>query len=61
MFIGNFIDECRTMIFKWLNRRSQKRGFHWEKFKIFQKQYSLLKIKIYVNIFELGAGNSYLL
>lgn len=60
-FVGNFVDECRTMIFKWLNRRSQKRSFDWGKFIIFQKQYPLPKVKTYVNIFELGAGNSYLL
>ena len=60
-FVGNFIDECRTLIFKWLNRRSQKRSFDWSKFIIFQKQYPLPKVKTHVNIFELGAGNSYLL
>jgi hypothetical protein len=60
-FVSNFVDECRTLIFKWLNRRSQKRSFDWSKFIIFQKQYPLPKVKTYVNIFELGAGNSYLL
>lgn len=60
-FVSNFVDECRTLIFKWLNRRSQKRSFNWSKFIIFQKQYPLPKVKTYVNIFELGAGNSYLL
>ena len=59
--VGNFIDECRTLIFKWLNRRSQKRSFDWSKFVLFLKKYPLPKVKTYVDIFELGAGSSYLL
>lgn len=59
--VGNFIDECRTLIFKWLNRRSQKRSFDWSKFVLFLKKYPLPKVKTYVNVFELGAGNNYLL
>lgn len=59
--VGNFIDECRSLIFKWLNRRSQKRSFDWNKFILFLKKYPLPKVKTYVNIFDLGAGSSYLL
>ena len=59
--VGNFIDECRSMIFKWLNRRSQKRSFDWSKFVLFLKKYPLPKVKTYVHIFDLGAGSSYLL
>lgn len=59
--VGNYIDECRSLIFKWLNRRSQKRSFDWNKFVLFLKKYPLPKVKTYVNIFELGAGSSYLL
>lgn len=57
--VGNFIDECRKFIFKWLNRRSQKKSFNWEKFVLFLKMYPLPIVKIRVNIFELGAGSSY--
>lgn len=57
--IGNFIDECRSFIYKWLNRRSQKKSFNWDKFVLFLKIYPLPKAKIRVNIFELGAGGSY--
>lgn len=28
--VGKFIDECRSLIFKWLNRRSQVRGWSRE-------------------------------
>ncbi len=30
--VGNFIDECRSFVYKWLNRRSQKKSFNWDKF-----------------------------
>ena len=58
--VGNFIDECRSLIFKWLNRRSQKRSFDWDKFVSFLKKYPLPKVKTYVHIFDLGAGSTYL-
>lgn len=57
--VGNFIYECRRFIYKWLNRRSQKKSFNWDKFSLFLKVYPLPKVKINVNIFEAGAGNSY--
>ena len=57
--VGNFIDKCRKFIFKWLNRRSQKKSFNWEKFVLFLKLYPLPKAKMHVNIFESGAGSSY--
>ena len=59
--VGNFIDEVRKLIFKWLNRRSQKRSFDWDKFALFLKKYPLPKAKVYVSIFDLGAGNSYIM
>lgn len=58
--VGNFIVECRKLIYKWLNRRSQKKSFNWDKFMLFLKVYPLPKAKTYVNIFEFGAGSSYL-
>ena len=59
--VGNFIDECRKLIYKWLNRRSQKKSFNWDKYELFLKKYPLPKAKIKVNIFDSGAGNSYLM
>ena len=58
--VGNFIDECRSLLFKWLNRRSQKRSFDWGKFMLFLNKYPLPRVKTYVNIFDIGAGNCYL-
>ena len=57
--VGNFIDECRSLIYKWLNRRSQKKSFNWEKYVLFLKLYPLPRVKTHVNIFELGVGSSY--
>jgi RNA-directed DNA polymerase len=59
--VGNFIDEIRKLIFKWLNRRSQKKSFNWDKFILFLNKYPLPKAKVYVSIFDLGAGNSYIM
>jgi len=59
--VGNFIDEVRSLLFKWLNRRSQKNSFNWSKFVLFLKKYPLPRAKTYVSIFDLGAGKSYLM
>jgi RNA-directed DNA polymerase len=59
--VGNYINECRNLLYKWLNRRSQRKSFDWRKFKLFIAKYPLPKVKTYVNIFELRAGSSYLL
>ena len=57
--VGNFIDEVRKMIFKWLNCTSQKKGFDWKKFNLFLKKYPLPKEKISINIFDLGGIGNY--
>jgi len=59
--VGNFIDEVRKLIFKWLNRRSQKRSFDWNKFSLFLKKYPLPKAKVNISIFDLGVGSSYVM
>lgn len=59
--VNNFIDECKKLIFKWLNRRSQRKSFSWEKFILFLKKYPLPRAKVYVNIFNLRVGSSYLM
>jgi len=46
---------CQTikMIFKWLNRRSQKRSYNWERFAKYLLRYPLPKPKIYHNFYTL--------
>jgi group II intron reverse transcriptase/maturase len=59
--VSDFVDEVKRLIFKWLNRRSQRKSFSWDKFNLFLKKYPLPQVKTYVNIFELGAGHSYVM
>lgn len=59
--ISNFRDKVSRLLFKWLNRRSQKRSFNWEKYNLFRKRCRLPRTKIYVNIFELNENISYIL
>lgn len=59
--VGNFIDEVKRLLYKWLNRRSQRKSFNWCKFNLFLKKYPLPRPKVYVNIFELGEGKGYLM
>lgn len=55
-----FRSEVSKLLFKWLNRRSQKRSFDWNKFNLFLKRYPLPTPKITVHIYELSSQLSYL-
>jgi RNA-directed DNA polymerase len=59
--VSTFVDEVKRLLFKWLNRRSQRKSFDWSKFNLFLKKYPLPRAKTYVNIFELKAGCSYVM
>ena len=50
--LGNFYDKVRRMLFKWFNRRSQRKSMNWDKFIRFLKRYPLPRAKIYVNIYD---------
>lgn len=43
--------QVSKLLFKWLNRRSQRRSFSFEKFSLFLKRNPLPEPRIYVNIF----------
>ena len=49
--IENYYYKVITLIFKWLNRRSQRKSTTWESFKKYLKSYPLPKPKIYVNLY----------
>ncbi len=51
--IQKFIYQVTKMLFKWLNRRSQRKSFSWEKYLRFLKKYPLPRPRIYVNVFDL--------
>jgi group II intron reverse transcriptase/maturase len=43
--------EVKGLLYKWLNRRSQRKSFNWEEFKLFLMQFSLPTPKIYVKLY----------
>jgi RNA-directed DNA polymerase len=49
--VGNFLKEATKILFKWLNRRSQRKSFDWVKFMLFKKKHPLPKAKIHHTLF----------
>ena len=45
--VNKFIYKAVGILFKWLNRRSQRKSLTWEKFGLFIKQNPLPKVKVY--------------
>jgi group II intron reverse transcriptase/maturase len=54
--LQGFYWETRKLLFKWLNRRSQRKSFSFAKFNLFLVKFPLPKPKIYVNIYKLRPG-----
>ena len=50
--LGNFCDKVRRMLFKWFNRRSQRKSMNWDKYLRFLARNPLPRAKIYVNIYD---------
>lgn len=44
--VDEFIERATRTLFKWLNRRSQKRSFDWDKFNEFMKKNPLTKARV---------------
>ncbi|MGG0741466.1 reverse transcriptase domain-containing protein [Niallia taxi] len=59
--VNKFRDKIGYLLFKWLNRRSQRKSFTWEKFRLFLKKYPLPYAKVKVNIYDLRKDISYIL
>ncbi|HEX2241943.1 MAG TPA: reverse transcriptase domain-containing protein [Gammaproteobacteria bacterium] len=49
--VGKFLDQATRILFKHLNRRSQRRSFNWEQFRRFIQRYPLPKVTIYHALF----------
>jgi RNA-directed DNA polymerase len=49
--VAKFLYEARKIIFKWLNRRSQRKSFDWNKFDLFVKKHPLPQAKIVHRLF----------
>ena len=44
--VNDFIWQAAKIMFKWLNRRSQRKSFTWDKFNLFIKRNPLPKVKV---------------
>lgn len=49
--IGKFSEEAKRIMFKWLNRRSQKQSFSWDKFGLYTKKFPMPAVKIHHKLF----------
>lgn len=49
--IDNYYYRVTLLIFKWLNRRSQRSSFNWNDFNKYLSRYVLPKPKVYVNFY----------
>ena len=59
--VNKFRDKISYLLFKWLNRRSQRKSFTWDKFKLFLNRYPLPHVRIKVNIYDLRKEISYIM
>ena len=50
-YIDKFAFKTRRMLFKWLNRRSQKRSYSWEGFNDLLKVFPLARPRIYFSVY----------
>lgn len=51
--LNKYMYEVTKLIYKWLNRRSQRRSYTWEEFNKMLKKYPILKPKICVSMFDM--------
>lgn len=49
--VSQFLHAAKRIMFKWLNRRSQRKSFNWDKFELFTKRHPLPEIKIVHRLF----------
>lgn len=50
--LREFYYNVEKIFFKWMNRRSQRTSFEWEKFRLFLCRWPLAKPRVYVNVYE---------
>ena len=49
--VSKFLHEATKIVFKWLNRRSQRKSFTWEQFAKYIKTHPLPTVKIVHRLF----------
>lgn len=59
--VRNFVDKVKMLFFKWMNRRSQRKSFNFDKFNLFLRKFPFPTPKVKVNIFKLREEISYIL
>src|SRR5690625_1110824 len=59
--VMRFQDEVTEQFFKWMNRRSQRKSFTWEKFRLFLNKFPLPKPTVKVNVYKLRNHISYIM
>jgi group II intron reverse transcriptase/maturase len=50
--VSNFLDKAVRIMFKWLNRRSQRKSFDWDRFELYIRKNPLPKVKIWHSLFK---------
>ena len=53
--VTNFVKRAVNMMFKWLNRRSQRKSFTWDKFELYMQTHPLPKVKIWHSLIKQNA------
>jgi len=51
--VNNYYHQTRRLIFKWMNRRSQKQSFNWKQFDHYTKLYPLPKPALAYNMYNI--------
>jgi len=46
-----FIHQAKRIFFKWINKRSQRKSFNWEKFNLYVKRFPMPKVKVVHKLF----------
>ena len=49
--VSKFLNEAKKIVFKWLNRRSQRKSFTWEKYAKYITAHPLPTVKIVHRLF----------
>lgn len=52
--IQRYEQKVLWLVFKWMNRRSQKKSYRWERFCQYLQRYPLPKPRIYQNLYTLS-------
>jgi group II intron reverse transcriptase/maturase len=50
--VGKFLQVATRILFKWLNRRSQRKSFNWEQFERFMETHPLPRVRTYHTLFK---------